>query len=1112
MAVLPIELRNKLEKTIIEARDVAEAGAKAALEALAVHHYEPYRHMFPEQRKLRNHLRAKARQLGDKQNRKNELGLNHLVCECAYEHWHRMLFARFLAENDLLIEPEMDVAISLEECEELAKEEGKDLWIMASEFAQRMLPQIFRPNDPVLHVAFANEYRLKLEKLLSDLESAIFTANDSLGWVYQFWQNKMKKEVNDSGKKIGANELPAVTQLFTESYMVNFLIHNTIGAWWSNKVFNENSIIFEQAKSEDEIRKAVSVNDLHWNYLRFIRTDGDKGAWRPAAGGFEGWPKKTFELKVIDPCCGSGHFLVALLYHLVPLRMHEENISTKEAIDAVLRDNLYGLEIDDRCTQISVFAIALAAWTYPNATGYRKLPEIHIACSGIAPNVRKEIWISLADENQRLQMGMKSLYRLFQKAPILGSLIDLESLSSDKLFEAGIKELRPFLQKAISTENENYEEHEMAVSALGITDAVDMLDKHYHLIITNVPYLGYKRQNEILREIGDSYYPEGKADLATMFIQRLLKLCSLKGTLALVCPRYWLFLHSYTRLRRWLLKEKVLNILAILGPGAFQTISGEVVNVCMMEVTNDIPKGKEKLYGLDVTDVEGVISKTEKLQCSQILETQQSSHLKNPDFRITTEEIDFSELMENYAIAPRGIVNGDFEKWTRYFWELTEIVDRWRYLQSAVLTTSEYSGRERVIDWSTGGKGMLRPGLGNPAYGKKGVVISRMSNLPVTLYTGELYDQNAAVLVPLNSKHLGALWSFCSSPEFFETVRKIDQKLGITPATLLKIPFNITKWDEAYSRVGSIPPPESQDLTQWLFSGNILESINPLHVALCLLIGFQWPKQTFSHINKHTSKDGIICFPSVKGEKSGPERLRAMLVEVFANDKSSFVERDIIRKTGSNAVNFDEWLRDDFFEQHCRIFHHRPLIWHIWDGRKRDGFHALLNYHKIVDGSGRGKKILESLTYSYLGDWITRQKESVKLGEGGAEDRLASAIELQKRLVSIIEGEPPFDIFARWRPIAEQPIGWEPDINDGVRLNIRPFMSQDISGGRKGAGILRWRPRIKWGKDRGKDPLRPKEQYPWFWKNGEFTGDRINDIHLTNEEKRQAREKAKENK
>ncbi|HDM75050.1 MAG TPA: hypothetical protein ENG51_01100, partial [Deltaproteobacteria bacterium] len=218
----------------------------------------------------------------------------------------------------------------------------------------------------------------------------------------------------------------------------------------------------------------------------------------------------------------------------------------------------------------------------------------------------------------------------------------------------------------------------------------------------------------------------------------------------------------------------------------------------------------------------------------------------------------------------------------------------------------------------------------------------------------------------------------------------------------------------------------------------------------------------------------------------------------------------LILATGVNAPNLDDWLRDHFFEQHCKLFCHRPFIWHIWDGRRRDGFHVLVNYHKLAAGNGKGRQLLENLTYSYLGDWITRQKEGVKRGEGGAEDRLAAALELQKRLIAIIEGEPPFDIFIRWKPIEDQPIGWEPDINGGVRLNIRPFMAQDIPGGRKGAGILRWKPNIKWNKDRGKEPYRPQEQYPWFWKDGEFTGNRVNDIHLSINDKQKARKGKKQ--
>ena len=212
--------------------------------------------------------------------------------------------------------------------------------------------------------------------------------------------------------------------------------------------------------------------------------------------------------------------------------------------------------------------------------------------------------------------------------------------------------------------------------------------------------------------------------------------------------------------------------------------------------------------------------------------------------------------------------------------------------------------------------------------------------------------------------------------------------------------------------------------------------------------------------------------------------------------------------SGSQAQSLDDWLRNDFFEQHCKLVHHRPFIWHMWDGRKRDGFHALVNYHSLAEGEGKGRQTLENLTYSYLGDWISRQQEGVKRGEAGAEDRLAAAQELQKRLVAILEGEPPFDIFVRWKPIEKQPIGWEPDIDDGVRMNIRPFLALDLPSGKKGAGVLRWKLNVKWAKDSGKEPIRPKDRYPWFWAGDEFTGDRVNDVHLTNQVKRLARDRA----
>ena len=165
-----------------------------------------------------------------------------------------------------------------------------------------------------------------------------------------------------------------------------------------------------------------------------------------------------------------------------------------------------------------------------------------------------------------------------------------------------------------------------------------------------------------------------------------------------------------------------------------------------------------------------------------------------------------------------------------------------------------------------------------------------------------------------------------------------------------------------------------------------------------------------------------------------------------------------------------------------------------------------MNYHRLDHAN------LQKLTYSYLGDWIRQQESDAKADKPGAAERLGAARALEQELMNILEGEagrpgqPSYDIFIRWKPLKDQPQGWQPDLNDGVRLNIRPFMqARDL--GKKGAGILRAKPNIKWDKDRGNGPQRDKADYPWFWHAQEpplacpggpdFTGNRWNLVHLT---------------
>jgi hypothetical protein len=1134
MATLPSELRNKLERVVIEARDAAEVGARAALEAVAVHHHEPYPHMKPAQRELRNHLRARARQLGDRQDSAGRLAIDHLAGECAYEHWHRMLFARFLAQNGLLIEPQEKMAISLAEAEELAKEEKVDLWVYASRCAQGMLPQIFRPDDPLLQVPLATEHRVKLEKLLASLPQAVFTASDALGWVYQFWQSKKKDEVNRSEIKIGADEISAVTQLFTEPYMVEFLLHNTLGAWWAGRRLAAKDAA--SAKTEGELRAKLALPGVGWEYLRFVRgADGKTGPWRPAAGTFDGWPKTAAELKVLDPCCGSGHFLVAALHHLVPIRMAEEGLDAAAAVEAVLRDNLHGLEIDERCCQIAAFALAFAAWTYPDAGGYRPLPDLHIAWAGMGPQCKAPEWLKLAEQagmprsahdRDLIERALVLLHDLFSQAPVLGSLVDPRRYSAGRL-AADYETVEPYLAAALKGEIRDYDVHERTVAAAGMVKAAELLVRDYTLAITNVPYLLAGKMATALKLHVEENWPTAKNDLAFAMLLRWLSGVGDRATVAIVLPNTFLFMSGYRAFREKVLKTYTIDSLARLGPRAFPTISGEIVRVALLTVSRVNADKLHAFAEVRVDDQSEAAEKSKQLLSRDIDLTEQAGQLMNPECRFVVGGRSSNELLGEYADSYIGLQTSDNPRFCVCLWEMDSANATWSYLQTPTETPQAYAGRDSLLRWDDGAGDLQIIGQikGTAAWGKQGVTVRLMSDLPPSLYDGAIFEQSSAAIIPKKADYLPAIWCYCQSEEFCAAVRRIDQAIKITNKTFEKIDFDYARWNAVSKKryPDGLPEPESDDPTQWLFHGwpQAAQKDTELQVAVVRLLGYRWPAELdgkmrlskraralvkrCDELAKHADDDGIVCIPSVRGEEPAADRLLALLAACEIEPEG----------------DLDDWLRNDFFQQHCELFHHRPFIWHIWDGRKRDGFHALVNYHKLCAGGGKGRKLLESLTYSYLGDWITRQKDEAKRGEGGADDRLAAAVELQDRLKAILAGEPPFDIFVRWKPLAEQPIGWEPDINDGVRMNIRPFLAADLSGSRAGAGILRCKPNIKWGKDRGKEPDRPKAKYPWFWGWDETTvdfmgtgkepdGNRHNDCHYTAKAKQAARDAAKE--
>lgn len=465
-------------------------------------------------------------------------------------------------------------------------------------------------------------------------------------------------------------------------------------------------------------------------------------------------------------------------------------------------------------------------------------------------------------------------------------------------------------------------------------------------------------------------------------------------------------------------------------------------------------------------------------------------------------------MLSEFASIFEGLSTGDNGRYRFYFWE-THPCGAFAFMQGSPTGNGDYSGCQGIVRWE-GGSGAMAADAGarvqgQKAWGKRGFVISAMRSLATSLQTGVIHEKTTAAVVPGDDKYGPAIWMFLRSPDYASALRSVYKKVAVATGSMLSVNFDYEHWNGLCLRdhVQVLPAPYSDDPTQWLFHGHpaFAEDSTQLHVALARVAGYRWPAETDTTIRladlakqrvalaaelPGTDSDGLLSLQATGADRPLADRLRALLAAAYGAPISPSQEADLIRaadakydKREASDLTLEAWLRDRAFRQHCVLFQQRPFLWHVWDGLK-DGFAAFLNYHRL------GYAALEKLTFTTLGDWIAKARAEGRTAHEGR------ALQLQQRLRLILDGEKPFDIFVRWKSLARQPIGWQPDFDDGVRLNIRPFMN---------AEVLREQPKINWNKDRGTDVA----SAPWYHLGptyGGKQGDRINSHHLTLAEKR----------
>lgn len=426
----------------------------------------------------------------------------------------------------------------------------KLLLVSACNSFNRAMPFLFQP---------INDYTelLMPDDLMSDNSILALTREalpqevaaggvEVIGWLYQFYISEKKDEV--MGKTVKTEDIPAATQLFTPDWIVRYLVQNSLGRLW---LLNH-----PDSKLAEEMEYYIPATEQDNDFLEV---------------------KSPEELKICDPCCGSGHMLTYAFDLLVKI-YEEAGYAPREIPSLILKNNLFGVEIDTRAGELAAFALTMKAREYDNRFLQRQeTPKPNIC-------VLQNMAFSDHECNEYLKFVGRDLFtselqktlQQFDKADCFGSLI------IPQLADPG----------AVLTELEGHAAPEQLEldsihkRVLAVLRQAEYLAPRYHVVVTNPPYMGGGGMNADLKSFAGKKYPDSKSDLFAMFIERCLKLAKPHGTIGMITMQSWMFLSSFEKLRGKLLSEDTILTMAHLGARAFDSIGGEVVQTTAFTMAN----------------------------------------------------------------------------------------------------------------------------------------------------------------------------------------------------------------------------------------------------------------------------------------------------------------------------------------------------------------------------------------------------------------------------------------------------------------------------------------------------------------------------------------------
>ena len=377
-----------------------------------------------------------------------------------------------------------------------------------------------------------------LAKVRAALTPEICSDVEVIGWLYQFYISEKKSKIEEGFKKnvkASAENIPAVTQLFTPHWIVKYLVQNSLGRLWLK--LHPESLLKE-----------------HMEY--YVPDDPEHPT--PVPTDIE----RPEDIRVCDPCCGSAHMLI-YAFDLLYLIYEESGYAPADIPGLILKYNLYGLELDPRAAALSCFALIMKARSrYSRFLRNPTQPNIcTLGAVSFTPDEKKAyfersgqwtVGSGQKDPQALLPAAFYATLDQFEEADNFGSLIVPEMENAAAL-------LPIFESKDMSGDLLIYATHQKVLKM------ASYLAPRYHVVVTNPPYLGGKNMNSRLKVFAEDNYPKSKSDLFAMFIERCAKMCVKNGYVSMVTMQSWMFLSSYEELRNWLLNEKTMIALCHMG-------------------------------------------------------------------------------------------------------------------------------------------------------------------------------------------------------------------------------------------------------------------------------------------------------------------------------------------------------------------------------------------------------------------------------------------------------------------------------------------------------------------------------------------------------------------